>query len=477
MIENNEYSSQKKSNKPGSRVAPIGIRLMRNRDESRYKRNSCRLKRRSLLFFFGSFIPPGAGDARLPIIFLKHLSFLFLLTFLLIPPHSHAAGATASISKSHNIPIITVTSKSGDYYALGKAHGEIIRKTEKNAALNMKKFISREKMFYNDMDLEYLVDEMEKTLPDRFRREMQGFADGINGGSTDKNKKLSYNDIVFINLVGDITRSRVMCSAVAFGKRATGDGSIILGRNLDWIDGGTFHLVSAITIFRLEKVSLASFGISGLSTVSTGINNHGVFIGVLSAIQKDDNRFQGKDSVIFTIRYALEESKNTDEAVKILSNKQFPYSCIFLVGDRRKAVILEKSGKKFALRDLGGNRGKKGENSWKREDILISTNHFLELSKKNQDKNSGIRMNDLEKAAENLRMPLGVRSMEKLLSLCENKENPVYQRLTEERRMKFATLMSVIAKPADLNVWIWFARKVPADGKPLYERIDLGKYF
>ena len=425
------------------------------------------------MFSFSSLIPPGAGAARLPVIILQHLSCLFLVlfTFLIFPPHSHAAGATASISRFHNIPVITVTSKSDDYYQLGKAHGEIIRKTEKNAAINMKKFISREKMFYNDMDLEYLVSELEKKLPRRYRLEMRGFADGINGN---KLGNLTYRDIVFINLVGDVTRSRVMCSAIAFDKVVMGDRKILLGRNLDWIDGGTFHLVSAITVFKLKKVSLASFGISGLSTVSTGINNHGVFIAVLSAIQKTDNEFRGQDSVIFGIRYALEESENSEEAIKILSNREFPYSCIFMVGDGKNAVILEKSGKQFAIRKQGKKSGKVVMNS---RNILIATNHFIGLKKKNNDKNSIIRMKDLEKAANKLSFPLGVKSMEKLLTLCSNKENPVYQRLTEERKMKFATLMSLIVKPADLNVWVWFARKVPAEGKPVYERMDLRKYF
>ena len=418
-----------------------------------------------------------------PAVYKIVVSFLISVFFLLSNSFpSHAQNTTAKIIREKNIPIIILNSKNGDYYQLGKAHGELIASTEKNAAKNMKKFINRQRMFFNDMDLEYLIGKVEKQLPERYRKEMQGFADGIDGK---RGGEITYKDILFINLAGDVTRARTMCTGVALSKNITADKNIILGRNLDWIDGGNFHRVSVVTIFKIKNISFASFGLSGVSTVTTGLNKHGVFVAVLSAIRKKDLEFLGHDSVIFTTRTVLERAKNIKEAAQILKNRHFPYSCIFLLGDKNNAVILEKSGKKTAIRKFAfklpakqqkPNKVKTKEQKIK-NNVLLTTNHYKKLKLHNYDEDSKIRYTDLERELKTLSLPLGVQSAEKLLTLCKNKNHPVYQRLTKERINRFSTLFSIIVKPAQLKTWIWFARKIPAEQKPRYQLIDFKRYF
>jgi len=368
----------------------------------------------------------------------------------------------ARVIRENHIPIIQLTSTDGNYYELGKAHGELIGKIEKDSVKKIKKFINREKLRNSNIDLDYRINILAKNLPQRYKDEIRGFADGIDGSKG----TLTYKDILFMNLVGDATRSGMMCTGVSFGSESTADGNVLIGRNLDWIDSGTFHRISGVTAFRIKDKSFALFGVTGLSADTTGINGHGVFISVLSAVQKKDLEFRGNDSVNFAIRTVAEDARNSKEAINILKDRHFPYSCIFLIGDKKTALVMEKSGEKYAIRKgIPGN-----------PNITFVTNHFMNLKDDKKEKDSFERYKDMISEIKVKGWVPGVVGMEKLLSLCKNKEHPVYRRLTEKRINKHSTLLSIIFKPDNLNTWLWFARKIPADKKPGYVRMDMGKY-
>lgn len=396
-------------------------------------------------------------------IFLLNISVIHNTSGGMILAKNDGQSVRARFIHEKNIPIIQLASTDGNYYKLGKAHGELIREIEKDAGKKIEKFISHERLRNSDIDLDYRINVLAKNLPQRYKDEIRGFADGID---STKGKPLTYKDILFMNLIGDATRARVMCTGAAFGRKATADGNALIGRNLDWIDMETFHRISGITAFRIKNNGFALIGVTGLSADTTGVNRHGVFVAVLSAIQKKDMEFRGHDSVNFAIRTVTEDAKDAGDALKILKDKHFPYSCIFLVGDKKTAYVLEKSGKKYAIR----------KGIAQNPDITIVTNHFTKLKNDSKEQDSTIRYRDMIKETKKKGWTPGVAGMEELLSLCKNKNHPVYRRLTQKRINKYSTLLSIIFKPDNLNTWIWFARKIPADKKPVYVKIEMGNY-
>jgi predicted choloylglycine hydrolase len=393
----------------------------------------------------------------------KHITF-YILILLILAANSVVYSDTGRASGwfyGGDPQIIRIYSPNGSYYNLGFEHGRLLSQMEKDVVPNIKKFINSERLYFNDMDPDYLIGILEKNLPKKYKDEMRGFADGIdsvkNGGA------ITYKDVLFMNLIGDVTRSRLMCSAVII----RGKDGIYAGRNFDWKDGGSFHRFSGITFFKAGKKSVASFGMTGVSSINTGLNKNGLFIAVLGAIQKKDAAFRGKDSVIFSVRYALEEAKNTGEALAILKNRQYPYSCIFLIADKNNAAFLEKSGKQSAVRFLG-----KGET-----EKLAATNHFLILKNDRKDEDSLIRYQDISAYMKKQKEKSGLHIAEAALSLCDNTSHPVYIRLCPERINRLSTLMSIVLKPGTNNIFIWFARKIPESEKPVFIKMDLKKYF
>ncbi|MCE1246531.1 MAG: C45 family peptidase [Firmicutes bacterium] len=391
------------------------------------------------------------------------VSFIIVLFLARIQyPVASGVQTPPPAAPQKNTPVvIKAESPDGSYYELGYNHGKALAAMEKDIAANIKKFINTERLYYNDMDPDYRISVLEKNLPARYKEEMRGFADSVdslkNGGT------ITYKDILFINLIGDVTRSRLMCSAAAV--RAN-DG-LWAGRNFDWKDGGTFHRFAGITLFKCGKKNAVSFGMTGVSSINTGMNKQGVFIAVLGAIQKKDAVFTGKDSVIFAIRYALEESSTAKKAVDLLKKGEYPYSCIFLIADGKDAFFLEKSGKKSALISLPSGK----------YSFIDSTNHFVKLKNDRKDEDSRIRYEDISDFLRLQKNKPGLQIMKNTLSLCTNREHPVYIKLTPERINKQATLMSIITKPGSGTVYIWFATGAPAPEKPDYTKMDLKKYF
>ncbi len=198
------------------------------------------------------------------------------------------------------------------------------------------------------------LEKMEKYVPEKFIEELKGMADSIT------EKEVDYKEILLYHAMRDIGQV-LMCSSFVVLPQATKNRELIYGRNFDFLKGGS--LENLLTFYEPDKGnSFVSIGWPGMIGVVSGMNDKGLTVGILTAYSKDVS-FDGIPSC-FLMRKVLQYANNIEEAEEIIIKSKRTGPNIILLADEKKALIIECSATKYALR--------KPQNG-----LLISSNHFL----------------------------------------------------------------------------------------------------
>jgi len=156
------------------------------------------------------------------------------------------------------IPVLHLT---GTPREMGRQHGALLK-----AQIH---FLYRE--YYQAMveravgkdELQRWAESVEPYIPERYREEMRGLAEGCG---------LSYEEVLRVNTMIDRFQT-VFCSTVVATGAATRDGEVIFGRNLDFLARGILHRMTVVLVWNGD---LAAVTWPGLVGVLSGMNVEGV---------------------------------------------------------------------------------------------------------------------------------------------------------------------------------------------------------
>jgi hypothetical protein len=162
------------------------------------------------------------------------------------------------------------------------------------------------------------------------------------------------------------------CTSFVLGPEQTANGHTLFARAFDFEAADVFDRDKAVFVVKEDgKIPFASVAWPGLVGVVTGMNAEGVAIVVHGGRAREPA--ESGMPVVFSLRQALSEAHDTDEAVSILARQSVMVSHIVFVADAKgKSRVVERAP---------------GSEAFVRESRTI-TNHFegpLASDPKNQD--------------------------------------------------------------------------------------------
>ncbi|WP_179348912.1 C45 family autoproteolytic acyltransferase/hydolase [Winogradskyella pacifica] len=157
----------------------------------------------------------------------------------------------------------------------------------------------------------------------------------------------------------------VGCSSFAAWDDKTEDGSLIIGRNLDFYAGDDFAQEKIVSFTNpTEGYKFMSVTWAGMLGVLSGMNEHGLTVTINAG--KSKIPLVAKTPISILNREILQYATTIEEAIAIAKKRQVFVSESILVGSAadRKAILIEVSPHNFGVYDV--------ENS----NQLICSNHF-----------------------------------------------------------------------------------------------------
>ena len=261
---------------------------------------------------------------------------------LLIAAPARADEAARAVDQgrlrySDGLPVVTLR---GSPYEIGYQHGTLLRDEVRAAVADTLAFARRHYLrvpligaWIVNRVLDVVADMERPHIPADDLVELQGVADGSGVRLQDLQRILAFADL-----------SSSGCSSfVAFG-RATADGRLLHGRNLDWnIQAGIQRhaVIFVVHPAGRERRSFVSVGYAGFIGVLTGINSRGISVAQIGAATAD-RTLRGMPMPLL-LRQVLERAASLDEAIAIVRNapRTVGYNYVFADAKRKLAGVLE----------------------------------------------------------------------------------------------------------------------------------------
>jgi len=236
---------------------------------------------------------------------------------------------------------INILYLKGTFYEMGFQQGELLKDNVKNCIESVLsycyKYLAKEEEGLNRSVVDFLLDEaykkMEPYIPDDYKEEMIGLADG--SGEPLKN-------IQRVHTIPGLTE--ISCSAFAAFGKATKDGNLYQLRILDYImEFGVQDYPTIIVYQPKYGNSFVSIGWAGFTGVVSGINSKGIVISEMSGGNPEDKLPWIPSShpeetisgipMIFLLKKVLHYSDNVNESLGILKSAKKTNYYVYLVGD------------------------------------------------------------------------------------------------------------------------------------------------
>ncbi len=246
-----------------------------------------------------------------------------------------AAGLWEALTPEVDPPL-TVVVLEGAPYEMGHRHGEQEAGAISACVTELMGYfqekvplpIGRRWAMHRVLDTLWLM--MRPHVPSRYLDEMRGVADGSD---------VPLKQLQRLHALIEISAT---CSSFAVFGRATPDGRLIHGRNLEWnIRAGAQRYIR-LFVYRPEgRHVFVSVGFTGFIGTLSGINERGVSIGQIGALSADQS-FRGTPMPML-LRRVLEESGTLEDAVGImeLGPRTRGFNYVFGSSQERRAVALE----------------------------------------------------------------------------------------------------------------------------------------
>jgi len=272
---------------------------------------------------------------------------------------------------------------SGKPFEMGVKNGKLTQKLAGEQEKYFFEFIntiipSKATIKYLKYFISYFNKDLDEYIPLSLRKEIYGvslFASDEFDFVGDK-----YHRILNYHAAHDIghtiqNMNLVNCTAFSVQDERTKDGSLIIGRNLDFSAGNNFARNKLVVFCNPDsgfKFAYVSWG--GMIGVLSGMNEHGLTVTLNSA--KSGVPLSAKTPVSLISREVLQRATNISEAYAIIKKYDSFVSESFFIGSAidNKAVVIEKSLDKVAIYDANDTK-------------LVLTNHFQSQQLKDSELN------------------------------------------------------------------------------------------
>ncbi len=169
--------------------------------------------------------------------------------------------------------------------------------------------------------------------------------------------KLSLNELYLVNLFLDVLggekyytpdkkRTKLKagaCNGISIYGTQSETGGTLTGRILDWADAVAMCGMHTVTIIKYKKKTIVSVGFVGIQGLITGISTDYIFAGLLYSHTGKKFSYSSPHSLLFDLRYALENYSTLNDAANYTINLQFDYMMnnLLLFSDAEMGVIVE----------------------------------------------------------------------------------------------------------------------------------------
>lgn len=364
----------------------------------------------------------------------------------------------------------TVLHLKGSGYEMGFQHGALAQNEVRSAMARFDQLLDRAReevsmpRFATEMVLDAVYRWCEKDIPERYKREMEGLADGAGVPL----KKLRRVHVISVVTERD-------CSVFAVFGSATADGKTYLGRNFDWIMDAGLQNEAALILYEPEGYKpFASAGYLGFVGVLSGMNMDKIAIGQIGAISKDSD-WAGIPMMLL-LRRVLEEAGNLEEVLDIVenANRTVGYNYVFADGKSGEGVALETSAHHCAVfRD--NDPAETVEYALPVEDAVFRADEAMDQTVRS--------FQTCAKGYPN--MPYGSNSYDHRYKGMASRIQASHGNITEEGAlqitrdvaMRDVNLHSVLCNCTDLRLWVAHAKGTEDAWKQEYIAYDLAELF
>jgi len=238
---------------------------------------------------------------------------------------------------------VTILHLNGSNYEMGFQHGFLL-KDEIKENMRMISGWFEKRGFSYDIFLE-IWDLMKDSLPQEYKDEMQGMADGLG---------VSFEEVAVYNTwPAVINHALVACCSAAAWSSATADNKLYHMRSLDILhpalgikdpETGTYFRENQVLIVRNPDKGFASIYPESAGNVCSwgGINEKGIAIGANTCLTYDST-FLGI-SAAFRMRMVLDHAATADEAINIInSNRTCGWNFIISDGKIPRGYVIEQT--------------------------------------------------------------------------------------------------------------------------------------
>lgn len=178
------------------------------------------------------------------------------------------------------------------------------------------------KRVVGEEDLRAWAKETEPFIPERYREEMKGLAEGAD---------LPYEEVLVVNTMVDRFQT-IACSTVVASGDATKGGEVYFGRNLDFPGRNVLQKMTVVVVWSPEGgTPLAAVTWPGMLGVLSGMNAEGVS-GATMLVHKGRERRPGLPYLLM-YRQALEGAKTKDDVHASIVQAKRTSSNNFMVVD------------------------------------------------------------------------------------------------------------------------------------------------
>jgi hypothetical protein len=219
----------------------------------------------------------------------------------------------------------------------GKAHGWLVGPVLKEM---MPRFIQA------TIQRDALLDKQKDTLrmmsammTEEDITEMSGLADQAG---------LDWEDLLFLNMTVEVTQG-VQCAALAVWGERSQNGSMIVGRNLDWKGGEALLGHDLVIVEQTENGRIIGFGYPGMVGFPTAMNQHGV-VGMNLTVERPAGWPGLGTPALHLIRNAIEQGKNFLGAYGFVEGSQRMVPQNYLFADANEALAGEMNAENARYR-------------------------------------------------------------------------------------------------------------------------------
>ena len=300
-------------------------------------------------------------------------------------------------------------------------------------------------------------------IPDRYKREMEGLADG------------SGADLQVIRrgqVISVITERG--CSSFALWGKATADGKLYQGRNFDWVLDAGLEDTAVLALYEPDgRNRFACAGYAGQLGVLSGMNMEGISIAQIGAITKDKS-LRGTP-LEFVLRRILEECSDLDQVTALIKTAKHTvgYNYVIADGDARDARAYETTAHQVAV--FGPNDPKETcEYAIRIEDAVFRADEAMDPT-----------VRSLQECANAPGMPYGSNSYDHRYKGIATRVQEHFGKIDQATAldilrataMNNANLHAVLTNTTDRQMWVSHAKNGQDASKQAFVHYDLNRLF